>query len=208
MAVLVAGANGRTGKEVVRRLVRRGYEVKAMVRRQETALPLEDMGAKVVVADLKYTFEYALDGCNEVISAVGAGVNGDPEEVDHQGVVKLIEAAQKRNIRRFILISSLGTADAHKMSGPLKPFLEAKRKAEEVLEASELDYTIIQPGGLTDGRETGHVEAAKQLDRRGTISRADVALVATEALRTGYASKKTFEVLAGEVKVDEALRRL
>ena len=179
-----------------------------MVRRQESALPLEGMGARVIVADLKYTFEYALDGCKEVISAAGAGMNGDPDEVDYKGVAKLVEAAQARGVRRFILISSMGTTYAGEMPEMLRPFLEAKRKAEEVLEASEPDYTVIQPGGLTDGRKTGKVAAAKRLDERGSISRADVASVAAEVLRMGYASKKTFEVLSGDVEVDGALRRL
>lgn len=72
MAVLVAGANGRTGKEVVSRLLARDYEVKAMVRREEDALPLEDEGVESVIADLRYNFESALEGCEAVISAVGA----------------------------------------------------------------------------------------------------------------------------------------
>ena len=208
MAVLVVGANGRTGKEVVARLLARGYEVKAMVRRQEAALPLEDIGAKSVVADLQYAFEYALNGCNEIISAVGAGMDGDPEKVDNEGVVKLIKAAQERGVGRFILVSSMGTTYADKMPEMLKPYLEAKRKSEEVLEASGLDYTIIQPGGLTDGAETGEVEASQRLNKRGSISRANVALVAVEALRTESASMKTFEVLSGDMAVDEALEQL
>ena len=79
--------------------------------RQETALPLEDLGAKVV-ADLEYTFEYAPGGYNEIISAVGAGVDGVPEKVDHEGV-KLIHAAQERSVRRSIF-SPLSTGDADK----------------------------------------------------------------------------------------------
>ena len=208
MTVLVVGANGRTGKEIVQRLLKHNYEVKAMVRRREAGLPLEEQGAQMVIADLKDSFDDALEGCDAILSAVGAGMDGDPEEVDNQGVVKLIKAAQERGIERFILVSSMGTTYADEMPPMLKPYLEAKRKSEEVLETSGLDYTIIQPGGLTDGDETGKVEAAHNLKRRGSISRADVALVAVEALCTGAGSKKTFELLAGDVAVDEALRQL
>ena len=134
MTVLVVGANGRTGTEIVPRLLEHNYEVKAMVRRREAGLPLEEQGAQMVIADLKDNFENALEGCGAILSAVGAGMDGDPEEVDNQGVVKLIKAAQERGIKRFILVSSMGTTYADKMPPMLKPYLEAKRKAEEVLE--------------------------------------------------------------------------
>ena len=60
MKVLVVGANGGTGKRIVQRLVRSEHGVKAVMRRQEDALPLEDVGAETVVANLEYEFGYAL----------------------------------------------------------------------------------------------------------------------------------------------------
>ena len=90
----------------------------------------------------------------------------------------------------------------------MRPDLLAKARADERLRESGLDYTIIRPGSLTDEEETGRIEAAEFLGRRGEISRSDVARTFAEALEMESTYGKTFEILAGETPIREALERI
>lgn len=208
MSVLVVGASGKTGGRVVARLLARGTEVRAMVRRREAAAMLEGLGAQSVVADLNYDVSYALGGCEAVIFTAGAELEGDPEAVHYRGTVRLIEAAELQGIDRFILVSSLGTSYAERLPEPLRPYLEAKRKAETALEASALAYTIVKPGSLTDAAGTGRLELAAILGRGGTIPRDDVAAIITELLLEKLGLRKSFEVVSGDTSLADALASL
>ena len=135
-------------------------------------------------------------------------MSGDPEAVDYQGAVKLIEAAEAQSVSRFVMISSLGTGYAERMPEMLKPYLEAKHKAEKVLKESSLEYTTVKPGGLTDAAGTGKVTVAETLEQSGMISRADVAAVVTEVLLNELAPKTSFEVVSGDTPIADALAAL
>ena len=87
----------------------------------------------------------------------------------------------------------------------MRAYLYAKSKADEVLRASGLDYTIVRPGRLTDGPPTGRVEIAPIMGRNGTITRADVAAVMAATLERGNTVGRTFDLLAGETPINEAL---
>jgi len=192
----------------VRCLLAREQQVRAMVRRFEASLAFENIGAQSVTADLQYDVSYALAGCEAVICAAGAKMHEDPEAVDYRGTVKLIEEAKRQGTKRFILISSLGTTYPERVPEPLRPFLLAKRKAEEALEASGLPYTIIKPGGLTDAPGTGKVKVAPTLTEGGTIPRDDVAALAVQALLTGQGVGASFEVVSGDTDIEKALEQL
>lgn len=179
-----------------------------MVRRREAAARLEALGAQSVIADLNYDVAYALGGCEAVIFAAGAPLGGDPEAVDYRGSVRLIERAEAQGVRRFVLLSSLGTTYPERLPAALRPHLEAKRRAEEALEASTLDYTLIKPGGLTDGPGCGRLELAPVLGRGGTIPRDDVAALVVAVLLQGLARRCAFEVVSGELEMSVALAQL
>ena len=208
MKVLVVGASGKTGRLVVKKLLAQKQQVRALVRRETAAVELEALGAESVVADLTGDVSHTLTGCEAVVFAAGAGMTGDPEEVDYRGVVKLIEAAKAQGVSRFVMVSSLGTGYAEQMPEMLKPYLEAKHKAEKVLEESGLTYTTVKPGGLTDNEETGKVTLAETLDQSGSISRADVAEIVTEVLLNKLALKASFEVISGDTPIADALATL
>ncbi len=205
MKVLVAGASGKTGRLVVEKLLAQSQQVLALVRREEAAAELNNLGAETVVADLTGDVSQTLTGCEAVVFAAGAGMIGDPEAVDYRGAVKLIEAAEAQGVSRFVMVSSLGTGYAERMPEMLKPYLEAKRKAEKVLEESALTYTTVKPGGLTDADRTGRVSVAETLNKSGMISRADVAEIVTEVLLNKLALKTSFEVVSGDTPIAEAI---
>jgi uncharacterized protein YbjT (DUF2867 family) len=73
------------------------------------------------------------------------------------------------------MVSAMGAADPESGSEAMQPYLFAKARADQALEESGLDYTIVRPGSLTDGPGTGTVEAAESLGRRGEIPREDTA---------------------------------
>jgi uncharacterized protein YbjT (DUF2867 family) len=152
-----------------------------------------------------------VDGCDAVIFAAGAGPGSGAarkETMDYGGAVKLVEAAEQHNARRYLMLSSMGAGDPEGGSEAMRPYLRAKARADERLQESGLDYTIIRPGSLTDEEEAGRIEAEESLGRRGEISRADVARTFAEALEAKNTYRKTFEILAGNTPIREALEKI
>ncbi len=88
----------------------------------------------------------------------------------------------------------------------MRPYLEAKAAADAALAASGLDYTIVRPGGLTDDPGTGLIAAARSLGRGGQVTCDDVAATLLETLGADNTIAKTFEVLAGDSPIAEAVR--
>jgi len=88
----------------------------------------------------------------------------------------------------------------------LEDYLRAKQNADNHLKASGLNYSIVRPGSLTDKDSTGKIELKERLERRGSISRADVAKTLVEALEDDVMQNQTFEILSGEVPIEKAVR--
>jgi uncharacterized protein YbjT (DUF2867 family) len=216
MKVLVAGAHGNTARRLVRRLVENGHEVRGLVRKAEQMPDVEADGAEAVLVDLEVeevagAVEEAVEGCDAVVFAAGAGPGSGAarkETMDYGGAVKLVEAAERRRVRRYLMLSSTGADDPGAREGAMRPYLEAKGRADERLRESALEYTIIRPGRLTDGEGTGKIDAAESLGRRGEISREDVAATFAAALEKPDTIGKTFEILAGDTPIEVALERL
>lgn len=193
-----------------------GHEVRGLVRKEEQLPEVEAEGAEAVLCDLESeTVEggvgEAVEGCDAIVFAAGAGPGSGAarkETMDFGGAAKLVEAAEDRGVRRYLMLSSMGAGDPEAGSEAMRPYLRAKARADERLLESGLDYTIVRPGSLTDEEGTGRVEAAEHLGRRGEIPREDVARTLAAALESPNTSGKTFEVLSGETPVEEALARL
>ncbi len=216
MKVLVAGAHGKTARRLVRMLIEDGHEVRGLVRKEEQLPNVEADGAEPVLCDLESeTVEggigAAVEGCDAIVFAAGAGPGSGAarkETMDFGGAAKLVEAAEARGARRYLMLSSMGAGDPEAGSEAMRPYLRAKARADERLQSSGLDYTIVRPGSLTNEEGTGRVEAAEHLGRRGEIPREDVARTLASALESPNTSGKTFEVLAGDTPIQEALARL
>ena len=221
MNTLVVGAAGRTGAHILRMILAAHLgPVRGLVRKPEQRDAVAAFGAEPVLIDLAEepseeraaslteALTEALAGVDAVVHAVGAGSPQQAEAVDHRGTVRLIEAAERAGVRRFLLVSSMGTDRPESMPEFLRPFLEAKRESERALRASGLAWTIVRPGGLTDDPPTGRVRLAPSLEAGGTVPRADVARVTVAALRLGAAQRQAFDLLTGDTPVDEALQGL
>jgi nucleoside-diphosphate-sugar epimerase len=214
--VLIAGAHGKTARRLVRMLVADGHEVRGLVRKEEQTGDVEADGAEPVVVDLEAEeveggVGGAVAGCDAIVFAAGAGPGSGAarkETMDYGGAAKLVEAAEDRGVRRYLMLSAMGAGDPEGGSEAMRPYLRAKARADERLRSSGLDYSIIRPGSLTEDGGSGNIEAAERLERRGEIPREDVARTFVAALENANTYHKTFDILSGETPIPEALARL
>lgn len=205
MKVLVIGANGQVGRKVVKELADSSHEAIAMVRKEEQVETLKEMGAaKVVLGDLEGDFSDAFDGVDAVIFAAGSGPSTGPDKtltIDLWGSAKAAKFAEEKGVKRFVQLSSMGSGDPDAGGEEMKPYLVAKRSADEILKATNLDYTIVRPGALSDEDKSGKLEVSKagftSMEGR-SIPRADVANILVSVLDLPNTYNKTFEVLQGE----------
>jgi nucleoside-diphosphate-sugar epimerase len=212
MEVLVAGGHGQVAMRLLRLLAQNGHRGRGMIRNPDHAADLHEIGAEPVLCDLETDDPTEHIGfAQAIVFAAGAGPGSGAERkrtMDLGGALKLIHAARDLGVVRFVMVSSMGTADVEHADGPMKPYLQAKREADDALMTSGLDWTIVRPGRLTDAPGTGTVDAAVALGRRGEITRDDTALVLYEVLQQPDTAGIAFEVLEGATPVAVAVRAL
>ena len=90
----------------------------------------------------------------------------------------------------------------------MRPYLQAKKDADDALMASGLNWTIVRPGSLTDDPGTGLVDVTTELGGRGPVPRDDVGLVLAEALQAPGTIHTTFELFSGDTPARDAVRAL
>jgi nucleoside-diphosphate-sugar epimerase len=205
MIVLVAGASGRLGGLVVALLLGRGHAVRALVRTQEEAEPLEELGAKALVADLRGDVEWTADGCDAAVFAAGARHRAALAAIDAGGAAKLAEAADRYELSRFVLCSAVGAGQPRRRQGPLREFLEAKHHAERRLERLDLPWTILRFGRLTDAVGDGRISTTLLPRTPVTLSRDDGALTVVEALVREHLAHQVVHVIDGDRHAGDAL---
>ena len=165
MKVFLIGANGQVGKHIVKLLQSSDkHELTAMVRSEEQAEQLKQSGVNAVVANLEDNVEQlaqAMKGSDAVIFSAGSGGKTGADKtllVDLDGAVKSMEAAEQVGIKRYVMVSAYKAYDRESWKeSPIKPYFVAKHYADRELRASNLNYTIIGPGILTNEPGTGKV---------------------------------------------------
>ena len=202
MKAFVAGATGQTGRRIVKQLVDRGIEVRAFVRDEAKAREILPEGVEVVTGDVlqAQTLKDALRGCTVVFCATGAKPSIDPTQpylVDFEGTKNLVNAAKAEGVEQFVLVTSLCVS---KLLHPLNLFwgiLVWKKWAEEYLQRSGLNYTIVRPGGLKNDDNDDRI-VMKGLDSLfdGSIPREKVAKVCIESCFDVNAKNKILEIVA------------
>ena len=211
MKVLIAGSHGKIGQRLVRLLALQGHEVIAMIRDGDQEAALRALGGQPLLADLAGDVSAAPAGCDAIVFTAGAGPGSGPgpkQTIDRGGAEKLVDAAKANRVRRYVMVSSQGAHAPEDGSDALRPYLEAKRQADDYLAASGLDYTIVRPGGLTEDPGRGTVTVSTQLGGRGMVPRDDVAATLAAVLKRDNTIGVTFELFEGDTPIDEALDRL
>ncbi|EMA50210.1 SDR family oxidoreductase [Halococcus thailandensis] len=204
MNVLVAGAHGQVGQHITELLSDSDHETTAMVRTESQVDEMEAFGVETVVADLTEDVAHAVAGHDAIVFAAGSG-GEDVEGVDRDGAIRMIEAAEEEGVERFVMLSSMNADDPEAGPDELTDYLLAKQAADDRLQESELTYTIVRPGALTDESATGEIRAATKLDP-GEITRTDVARTLVTAIDMASTHGETFEILAGDEPIESALR--
>jgi uncharacterized protein YbjT (DUF2867 family) len=215
MLVVIAGAHGKIGLRLGRRLAGRGDDVAGIVRNPDHAADLEAIGVRPAVLDLEAPsvdeVAAALDGADAVVFSAGAGPGSGvarKDTVDRAAAVLLADAAERAGVRRYLLVSSVGVEGVRgDTTGPddevFHAYLVAKLAAEDDLRARPLDWTILRPGHLTDDPGTGRVRLAPSVPR-ASIPRDDVAAVLVALLDRPATRGKVLEVVGGDTPVEDA----
>lgn len=215
MKVLVVGANGQIGKLAVDLLKEKEeHSPVAMIRKEEQVAQFEDKGIETTLVDLEgpvEEIEQAMTDIDAVIFTAGSGGSTGYDKtllIDLDGAVKVIEAAKKKGIERFLMVSAFQANRRDHWSEDIKPYYVAKHYADIYLQASELNYTIVRPGNLTNDARTGKVRIEKDI-QSGTnfeIPRADVAEVLIQALDNEKVYNQSFDLVSGDQTIEEALK--
>ncbi|PIB37813.1 SDR family oxidoreductase [Maribacter sp. 4G9] len=202
--ILVAGANGTTGKKVIHLLKSSQYfNPVAMVRKEEQLAQFENEGIDTVLGDLEEDLSHTVKNIDKVIFAAGSG-GKKVVAVDQEGAKSLIDVSKKANVKRFVMLSSMG-ADNPEAAEDLKEYLQAKHNADEYLKQSDLKYMIVRPGSLTNEKGTGKINLKKHFEEQGSITRDDVAQTLVHSLHEDAGTNETFEILEGETLIGKAL---
>jgi len=222
--VLVIGGTRGTGLLIARLLWRPGQPVRILAREPERAANLFDSSVEIVAGDLTKpeTLPPALSGISHVIFTAGCR-SGYPvreqrvKAVEHDGVLQTLIAARQVGFSgRFLYMTASGVMTQNLSARCLNLWkgntLVWRRRAEDVIRASGVDYTIIRCGVLLNCAGGEHVIEMKQqplpLAWRYRIARADVAEVFLAALEHPNASRTTFDVVWGRQGYRKPLPRL
>ncbi|TMN22197.1 SDR family oxidoreductase [Lentibacillus cibarius] len=215
MQVLVAGANGKIGQNIVKQLHNSDqHTVRAMVRKEEQAEELKKKGIDAVMANLegrKEAIKKAAKSCDAVIFTAGSGGSTGADKtllVDLDGAVKTMEAAEEAGADRFVMVSALQANNRNNWNEKIRHYYVAKHYADRFLQATSLNYTIVRPGGLLNEPGTGKVTASENLLERGSIPREDVASTVVASLTEENTYKCAFDLIAGETEISEALKKI
>lgn len=188
MKLLIFGATGGTGRELVAQALEQGHVVAAFAR-NPAALSLNHPHLRVVKGDVldHDSVESAIKGQDAVLSALGTRVL-TKSTILSEGTKNIITAMEKLGVRRFICESSLGVGDSRGQLGFLYGYIliplflrnifADKEIQERYIRQSKLDWVIVRPAVLTNGPRTeGYRSGFGVADKsiKGKISRADVA---------------------------------
>jgi len=193
--ILVAGASGSLGFEVLKLLKQQGTDVRALVSSKESEQKVRPYAGEVVVADAhdREDIQKVFNNVDVVFSAVGQSVSlfSDGvsfEEVDYDLNRNLIEGAVNAGIKRFVYISIKGADSASNYE-----LAEVHKKVEDLLKVNNMDHTVIRPVGFFSGFNDWLIMGKKGIiplpgngeHKTNPIHQADLARVVTDNLFDG-----------------------
>ena len=211
MIVAIAGAHGKIAMRLASLLAGEGDTVIGLIRNPDHAADVSAQGASPVVCDLEQAtvdeVAGAIRDADAAVFAAGAGPGSGAERkltMDRDGAIRLLDAATTAGVQRFQIISSVGAENPPDGDDAFGVYLRAKADADEAVQASDRDWTIVRPGRLTEDQGTGRVRIESS-PFRGQIPRDDVASVLARLLRDSRSSRRLLYVNGGEQPVEGAL---
>ncbi|WP_332372206.1 SDR family oxidoreductase [Lactococcus cremoris] len=211
MKIFIVGSTGRVGKSLIKSLSTTGHQIYAGARKIEQVPEYDNVNA--VHFDVDWTPEEMskqLQGLDLVINVSGSG-GKSLLKVDLYGAVKLMQATEKAGVKRFILLSTIFSLQPEKWIGAgfdaLKDYYIAKHFADLYLtKETTLDYTIIQPGALTEEEGTGLIDINDGVSASNTIE--DVAATIKELVMTNRSIGQVISMHNGKTPIRKALYSL
>ncbi len=216
MRIVVVGAGGRSGKLVVEKLLAAGHQVVASIRNPKHMAGMVTLGAETVMLDLDKSsgpdFQAVFKGADAIVFAAGSAT-GESSALDRTGTIKTVRAAESAGVKRYLTISSIGASTGMKLTGEwatdeMRDYYKQKRAANKYLRESGLDFTIVEPGELTDGKGSGKVTISEDAIDEGKIDRADVAAVVVELLASRRSVGKAFQLVGGKTPIADAVAKV
>ncbi|MFI8001896.1 SDR family oxidoreductase [Streptomyces sp. NPDC086010] len=213
MRIVIAGGHGQIALRLERLLAARGDEAAGVIRNPQQSDDLWEAGAEPVVLDLESAsveeVAEALRGADAAVFAAGAGPDSGSarkDTVDRGAAVLFADAAERAGVRRYIVVSSMGSDPDHPGDEVFDLYLRAKGAADAYVRSrTGLDWTILRPGMLTNDAGTGQVLLTASTGR-GPIPRDDVAAVLLELLDTPATAGLTLELISGNKPVAVAVK--
>ncbi|WP_458041870.1 MULTISPECIES: SDR family oxidoreductase [Bacteria] len=209
--ILIIGGHGKVARLLTPLLIARGDEVSAVIRNADHTADVEADGATAVVADVasldRAELAALFAGHDAVVWSAGAG-GGSPERtyaVDRDAAIRSMDAAQDAGAKRYVMVSYFGAGPDHGVpaDNSFFAYAEAKAAADEHLQATGLDWTILGPSGLTLDPPTGRIDVGGE---SRTVARADVAAVIAAVLADPSTVGRTIEFNAGSTPISDAVR--
>jgi len=214
MNTLIVGANGGIGRILSKQLSDQdGMKPIAMIRKEDQKSFFDNIGVETIMGDLEDSVEdlsKSFENADSIVFTAGSGGKTDYDktlEIDLDAAVKCMEAAEKNNIQRFLIVSVINADDREVWDkSPIKPYMIAKFYADQNLKRSNLDYTIIRPGSLTNKKGTGCISISPDSSSQNEIPREDVASVITACLNNDNTIGKTFDFVSGDILIEDAIK--
>lgn len=200
MRLVVFGATGGTGQQIVSQALAAGHAVAALVR-DPAKMTVQHAHLTLIQGNVldRVAVDRALAGADAVFISLGNTAN-NPNQIVSAGTAVVLDAMKSAGVKRVIVISSLGVGDSKDqvplffkalIVTALRNAFQDKEAQEKLVMGSELDWTIIRPGGLTDGPATGAYRAGLDRSIGGQVARADVAAFALAQLASDDYLHKT-----------------
>ena len=212
MKILVIGASGRVGTDLVKQLLTDNHQVIGTTRQEEKLFNDDNYSQlDLDITAEKDAIQKQIEQDIDVVYFVAGSGGKDVLEVDLHGAVKTMQAVEDKGIKRYIMLSTVFSLDTSKWDNPsiadLKEYYICKHYADQwLVKNSTLDYTIVQAGALKERAATGKITIND--DNAGENSIEDVATTLAAVLNANNTTKKVFSMHNGEIAINAAIAQL